>query len=61
MKQHGLDGRPVEKDPFCWERCLFCENYWCAIHAMHAHDCDCPSIEEWAQSPYTTRTSEVKL
>lgn len=50
--------QPVEVDPFCWEKCHWCENYWCAIHTMHAHDCDCPPIEEWVVSdPYVMRLS----
>ena len=32
--------------------CTSCEDYWCTLHAMHAHDCPCPPIEEWEQSPY---------
>jgi hypothetical protein len=35
-----------------WIRCKSCENFWCQIHRMHAHDCDCPPIEEWQASPY---------
>ncbi len=35
-----------------WIRCNCCENYWCRIHAKHAHDCTCPEIQEWKQSPY---------
>ncbi len=46
-----------------WVRCQCCENYWCNLHWMHAHDCPCPPIEEWGISPYrhlvtgTTSTS----
>jgi hypothetical protein len=29
-----------------------CGNYWCQIHNEHAHDCPCPPVEEWEQSPY---------
>ncbi len=35
-----------------WTRCPCCENFWCNIHQMHAHDCPCPPIEEWPMSPY---------
>jgi hypothetical protein len=35
-----------------WEPCPCCENFLCTIHEMHAHDCDCPSIEEWETDPY---------
>lgn len=31
-----------------------CGNYWCTIHQTHAHDCECPPIEEWETDPYTT-------
>ena len=37
-----------------WVPCPGCENYWCGIHKMHAHDCDCPAVEEWDTSPYST-------
>lgn len=36
----------------CWMPCS-CENYWCVKHGQHAHDCDCPSIDEWGDvDPY---------
>lgn len=35
-----------------WTPCPDCENYLCNIHAIHAHECPCPSIEEWDHSPY---------
>lgn len=53
---HG--GRPLHYDPSCWEKCRWCENYWCAIHEMHVHDCDCPAIEEWTGNPYEMRISQ---
>lgn len=59
FERHGLDGRYIEPDPVCWAKCFFCENYWCSIHSMHAHDCDCPPIEEWTLfSPYDAKLSE---
>jgi hypothetical protein len=39
-----------------WEKCPCCENYLCTIHGEHAHDCRCPPIEEWSESPYEPRT-----
>lgn len=36
-----------------WTRCGDgCGEWWCAIHAMHVHECPCPPIEEWDRSPY---------
>lgn len=40
-----------------WVPCDCCENYWCTIHKMHAHDCACPPIEGWKTSPYENRAS----
>jgi len=37
--------------PGPWIRCG-CTEYWCREHGMHAHECDCPPIEEWEGSPY---------
>lgn len=31
-----------------WAKCECCEDYLCNIHHTHAHECDCPSIDEWA-------------
>lgn len=36
-----------------WIRCTGCENFWCTIHEMHAHDCPCPPIEEWDTDRYS--------
>jgi hypothetical protein len=50
----GYDVRQVDLDlerP-AWVRCDCCENYLCRIHGTHAHDCPCPPVEEWANSPY---------
>jgi len=33
--------------PPAWFACDFCENFICSFHHMHAHDCDCPSLETW--------------
>lgn len=36
-----------------WIPCAWgCGDYWCLVHKMHAHDCDCPPIEEWEVDPY---------
>ena len=29
-----------------WIPCPECENFWCTMHQIHAHDCICPAIEE---------------
>lgn len=31
----------------CWTPCPCCDAWICRIHGQHAHDCPCPSIEEW--------------
>ena len=38
-----------------WAECPDCGDFWCSLHGMHAYDCPCPSIDEWAEydlSPY---------
>lgn len=42
--------------PAAWIRCPCCENFFCTIHKMHAHDCQCPPIEEWKVDPYSDGT-----
>jgi hypothetical protein len=46
---HQWDAPTVEP---AWIPCPCCENHLCTIHEMHAHDCPCPSIEEWETDPY---------
>lgn len=46
-----------------WYRCEDCENFLCSIHGIHAHDCDCPSLEEWDEAgidPYTHTVDDAK-
>lgn len=38
-----------------WVKCDCCEDYICQPHGCHAHECQCKSIEYWAdadESPY---------
>jgi site-specific DNA-cytosine methylase len=38
-----------------WVKCDCCEDYICQPHGVHAHECTCPSIDEWVAkdaSPY---------
>ena len=37
-----------------WARCQCCDDFWCNIHQMHAHDCECPPIDEWDRDPYSS-------
>lgn len=30
-----------------WVPCPGCEDWWCRLHQMHAHDCPCPPAEDW--------------
>ena len=41
----------------CWVPCGECENYWCERHGAHAHDCECPGIEEWGDVSTLISTS----
>jgi len=35
-----------------WDRCEDCDDFVCAIHAVHVADCACPGIDAWAETPY---------
>lgn len=53
-----------EVDIACWTRCECCEDFICNIHGMHAYDCDCPPIDEWASlgiDPYSCGLGEPSL
>jgi hypothetical protein len=41
-----------------WERCDCCQDYICNLHEMHAHDCECPPVDDWKESPYDTFIDE---
>lgn len=47
-----------------WIPCECCENFLCTIHGTHAHDCECPPIDEWDIDPYSespmTASKEAK-
>lgn len=54
------NARPLTEQVARWEQtlpawvpCPCCEDFLCTIHQMHAHDCECPGIEEWETDPYT--------
>lgn len=42
----------TENPMACWMECHTCEDFFCLLHETHVHDCPCPPIEEWAESPY---------
>lgn len=44
-----------------WIPCDCCDNYICTIHGMHAHECECPPIDEWGDiDPYSERPMTTK-
>ena len=48
-------------DEPCWRRCSLCEDFICNIHQEHAYDCECESVEWWAEHdmyPYETTVRE---
>jgi DNA (cytosine-5)-methyltransferase 1 len=49
------------EDRTIWERCACCDEWWCNLHEQHAHDCDCPSVEDWDGDvdPYISTCREV--
>ncbi len=34
-----------------WTPCD-CGEFFCNIHHVHAHECECPPVDEWKYSPY---------
>ena len=46
-------------DRTIWEHCTCCGNFWCNLHDQHAHDCDCPSVEDWEIDPYSSTCKDV--
>jgi hypothetical protein len=41
--------RAAKLKPGVWRKCPLCDDYLCTLHKMHAYECSCPSIEEWAE------------
>ena len=31
-----------------WVECLWCEDFWCVFHHMHAWECSRPDIDSFA-------------
>lgn len=52
MPQRPQEGMLFARLLAPWTECQDCGNYWCNLHDMHAHDCECPAVEEWERSPY---------
>ncbi len=42
----------LARHPPAWMPCQCCEDFLCTIHDCHAHDCECPPIEDWNENPY---------
>jgi hypothetical protein len=52
-----------EREQAAWVRCEDCDDFICTLHDMHAYDCSCPAIEEWAEvldDPYIPYFAPVK-
>lgn len=32
-----------------WKPCLDCDDWWCSKHKKHVYDCECPSIDWFAE------------
>lgn len=32
-----------------WVLCPECEDFWCSKHKKHVYDCECPTIEWFAE------------
>lgn len=46
-----------------WVPCIDCDEYFCTIHEMHAHECDCPPVDEWpaGSSPYEPINKGIEM
>lgn len=44
-----------------WVPCPCCDEFLCTIHRCHAHECDCPPIEEWEVDPYAAGGNPLDL
>jgi DNA (cytosine-5)-methyltransferase 1 len=33
-----------------WTQCPNCPEFICGIHNLHAHECDCPRIDQWVEN-----------
>lgn len=33
-----------------WVPCPVCDDFWCALHGMHADNCPCPPAQDWADA-----------
>lgn len=53
-QRRGQLDEAIESMP-AWIPCPCCENFLCLIHLLHAHECACPSVDEWSSDPYTDR------
>jgi len=44
----------LERQRQAWTPCPCCDDFACTIHApLHAFECECSPIEEWARDPYS--------
>ena len=45
-----------------WVRCEACDDFLCMVHGGHVWECECPSIEWWAErnaDPYSEVSDEL--
>jgi hypothetical protein len=47
--EYDFPSKPGQKWVPSWIECPDCDELFCVQHQEHAHDCDCPSIDEWAE------------
>lgn len=46
--EYYFPSKPGQKWIPSWVKCPDCDEYFCEQHQEHAADCDCPSVDEWA-------------
>jgi len=51
MERNSLPLNAAVGEKATWTPCD-CGEYWCNRHGMHAHECECPPLEEWSTNPY---------
>jgi hypothetical protein len=48
--EYDVPSKPGQKWVPSWIPCPDgCSDAYCVQHEQHAHECDCPSIDEWAE------------
>ena len=64
----ALQGMPIgwtdpDGEAPIWQPCPCCDNFLCAVHGGHAHDCECPDLETYDErgiDPYSGGATSLR-